>query len=89
MIEVAGSERLRDRRVLVTGGAGFIGSNLVSALLGIGARVRVLDNLSTGTLDNLAEHQGDGRLLGYRPRASIREGLDPTVRWLADRQERP
>jgi dTDP-glucose 4,6-dehydratase len=39
---------------LVTGGAGFIGSNLVEGLLSKGYRVRVLDNLSTGKRDNLA-----------------------------------
>ncbi|MGH2705951.1 MAG: SDR family oxidoreductase [Actinomycetota bacterium] len=39
--------------VLVTGGAGFIGSNLVSALATSGHRVRVLDDLSTGTVENL------------------------------------
>lgn len=39
---------------LVTGGAGFIGSHLVEALVGRGEQVRVLDNLSTGRLDNLA-----------------------------------
>lgn len=38
---------------LVTGGAGFIGSNLVDALVARGERVRVLDNLSTGRLGNL------------------------------------
>ena len=41
------------RTVLVTGGAGFIGSHLVDQLLEAGAVVRVLDNFSTGSLDNL------------------------------------
>ena len=40
-------------RVLVTGGAGFIGSNLVDALLDRGDHVTVLDDLSTGRLENL------------------------------------
>jgi len=43
------------RTVLVTGGAGFIGSHLVDQLLDGGAAVRVLDNLSTGSLVNLQE----------------------------------
>jgi len=41
------------RKFLVTGGAGFIGSHIVEALVGRGERVRVLDNLSTGRLENL------------------------------------
>jgi UDP-glucose 4-epimerase len=42
------------RTVLVTGGAGFIGSHLVDHLLSLGHRVRVVDNLSTGSESNLA-----------------------------------
>jgi UDP-N-acetylglucosamine 4-epimerase len=40
--------------VLVTGGGGFIGSNLVDELLARGARIRVLDNFATGRRENLA-----------------------------------
>jgi nucleoside-diphosphate-sugar epimerase len=42
-------------RSIVTGGAGFIGSALVRALLAKGDRVHVVDNLSTGKIDNLEE----------------------------------
>jgi len=45
-------------RCLVTGGAGFIGSNVVDRLLALGHEVRVVDNLSTGSRDNL-EHVSD------------------------------
>lgn len=44
---------------LVTGGAGFIGSHIVEGLLRRGARVRVLDNFSTGKRENLQAVNGD------------------------------
>src|SRR5438876_6610451 len=48
--------------VLVTGGASFIGSHLVDALVLRGARVRVVDNLSSGNLDNISGHVEAGRV---------------------------
>ncbi|MGM0830642.1 MAG: SDR family oxidoreductase [Bacillota bacterium] len=53
-----GYENLRfpkGARFLVTGSAGFIGSNLVEAILNLGYRVRGLDNLSTGKIENIDE----------------------------------
>jgi len=49
---------LKSKRILVTGGAGFIGSHIVDALLARGCDVTVLDNLSTGNPANL-EHVKD------------------------------
>ncbi|MEP6945705.1 MAG: SDR family oxidoreductase [Acidobacteriota bacterium] len=45
-------------RVLVTGGAGFIGSNLADELIRQGARVTIIDNFSTGNRENLEEIAG-------------------------------
>jgi nucleoside-diphosphate-sugar epimerase len=47
---------------LVTGGAGFIGSNIVKELLGRGEHVRVLDNFSTGKRDNLFPYKDNPNL---------------------------
>ena len=45
----------KEKRVLVTGGASFIGSHLVDRLAGLGAKVRVADDLSSGRLENLKD----------------------------------
>ena len=62
------SIRLHTMRVLITGGAGFIGSHLADALLAQGDQVVILDNLTTGSRANIAHienqieiHQGDIR----------------------------
>jgi UDP-glucose 4-epimerase len=49
-------------KVLITGGAGFIGSHLSERLIQRGDRVSVLDNLSTGSLDNLQRLRNSGSL---------------------------
>jgi nucleoside-diphosphate-sugar epimerase len=51
---------LKNKKILVTGGAGFIGSNLVKRLLEEGASVKVVDNLWRGTLDNLRQLEKKG-----------------------------
>ena len=48
------------KKVLVTGGASFIGSHLVDALVERGAQVRVVDNLSSGKLENIQGHLDAG-----------------------------
>jgi UDP-glucose 4-epimerase len=53
-----------EKRVLITGGAGFIGSHLAERLLSEGCRVHVIDDLSTGSFDNIAHLETDSRF-GY------------------------
>src|SRR5512145_3572895 len=67
---------------LITGGAGFIGSNLASALLAAGHRVRVFDNFLTGKRENLAgmaeKHGGAFELIegDLRELAACRRAAD-------------
>lgn len=58
-------QKIQNKKVLVTGGAGFIGSNLVEDLLQNNNRVVVLDNLSTGFMHNLQDviHHPDFQFL--------------------------
>jgi len=51
-----------NQKVLVTGGMSFIGSHLVDQLLGRGARVRVVDDLSSGRRENLQGHLTSGKV---------------------------
>jgi UDP-glucose 4-epimerase len=70
----------KPERVLVTGGAGFIGSHLVEALVGEGFAVRVLDNLATGHRSNLAHLEGrfewiEGDLANFDTCKKVAEGV--------------
>jgi UDP-N-acetylglucosamine 4-epimerase len=69
------------KKILVTGGAGFIGSNLIESLLDNGYQVICLDNLSTGSKKNIEEFIGDknfefveGDILDYSLLLKLSEG---------------
>ncbi len=79
------------RKVLVTGGASFIGSHLVDALVERGASVRVVDNLSSGVSENIQTHLDKGRvefrhadLLKPRVAEEALEGIEVVFQLAAD-----
>ncbi|HEY7875159.1 MAG TPA: NAD-dependent epimerase/dehydratase family protein [Actinomycetota bacterium] len=79
------------RKTLVTGGASFIGSHLVDALVARGADVRVVDSLSSGRLKNLAGHLDagavefrEGDLLDQGEARTAVEGVDTVFHLAAD-----
>ncbi len=68
-------------KVLVTGGAGFVGSNLVDALLERGDEVTVIDDLSCGKIGNLEHHLGSKRLHFVEDSILDQTALAPLVAW--------
>jgi len=51
------------KKVLITGGAGFIGSHLADRFIQVGSEVVILDNLTTGSKDNLRGHGGNAKFV--------------------------
>jgi dTDP-glucose 4,6-dehydratase len=66
-------------RIVITGGAGFIGSHLAERVLAEGHEVRVVDNLITGSLDNLARIKDDPRFTFQLHDVSIPFAVDGPV----------
>lgn len=78
------AERLSSQRILVTGGAGFIGSHLVDAILAGGGSVTVLDDLSTGDPDQVRKtsdryHFVRGNILDQATVEEAADGCDAVV----------
>src|SRR5690606_6224711 len=77
------ARQLKSSKVLITGGAGFIGSNLCDSFLGAGNEVVCLDNLSTGNKDNISHLFSDGNfsfaegdIRDFQTCAKAVEGID-------------
>lgn len=68
-------------QVLVTGGAGFIGSNLVESLLKEGHQVKVIDNLSTGRIENLDAVRSHPQLTFIQETVTNRTLVREMVEW--------
>lgn len=85
------SEWWKSKRVLVTGGASFIGSHLVDGLVVRGADVRVVDNLSSGKIENIKHYIDEGKvefvrgdLLDQRVTEKVVDGVHTVFHLAAD-----
>src|SRR5688572_11453304 len=68
-------------RALVTGGAGYIGSNLVDALLARGDEVAIIDNLSTGGIANIKHNLDNPRFKFVNDNILSTGSLERLVEW--------
>lgn len=73
--------KIKGKRILVTGGAGFIGSHIVESLVKENAEVTVLDNFSSGNIDNLQNVRRDievvrGDILDYNLLLNLTKNID-------------
>ncbi|MFN5416948.1 MAG: SDR family NAD(P)-dependent oxidoreductase [Flavobacteriia bacterium] len=75
--------KFENKHILVTGGAGFIGSNITETLLSINSKVTVFDNLETGRIQNLEAFRNhpnftfvQGDLRNYEDCLNVMEGID-------------
>src|SRR5690349_23543185 len=69
-------------RVVITGGAGFLGSHLTDRFIGEGWDVVVIDNLITGSTDNLTHHLGNPAFRFIRQDVSEYLFVDGPVDWV-------
>ncbi len=68
--------RWKECRVLVTGGASFIGSHLVDKLILLGSKVTVVDDLSSGRMENLSDSQGKFSFIKHNLGFSTKKELE-------------
>ncbi len=65
--------------ILITGGAGFIGSHIVDACMQRGGDIYVIDNLSTGLIQNLHQHDGNDRFHFFQADIRDKENIEKIV----------
>jgi len=73
--------KIKGSRILITGGAGFIGSHVAESLVEAGAEVTVFDNFSTGLMDNISPWEKEikiirGDILDYQKLKNAFKGMD-------------